>query len=86
NYFIVLKNTTGSPINVGTTGITASPGGPVTLAANASIASQNSITITATPTFTTVRGTTRTFTINFTVAPGTADARNDVLVYTYTDS
>lgn len=101
NYYIVLKNTTGSRIDLrqGTNlAITANPGGTLSISSpqpgsqdgNVTIQSQATITITAAPSGTTTwnitRGTTRTFTFNALVAPGTPDSRSEVLVHTYTDS
>ena len=102
NYYIVLKNTTGSRIDLRQQGtnlaIAANPGGTLSISSptpgspdgNVTIQSQATITITAapsaTPSWNITRGTTRTFTFNALVAPGTPDSRSEVLVHTYTDS
>jgi len=97
NYYIVLKNTTGTNIRFNQVGtnrpITASPGGSLVITSplvdnNVSIASQSTVTITANPTgsWKITRGNTRTFTFNAILSPDTAERRAETLVYTYTDS
>jgi len=91
NYYVVFKNTSGSPITLkegNGSAVVANPGGNLTIGTSEKVIEKESVdTVTVTPGggFTPNRGTTRTFTITYTVGSG-SDERTEVLVTTYTDS